>query len=170
MESIYSIKDFAKTLDISICAVRKWEDDYQLCIPRNELGHRFYTQREIDIFKKIIKLKDEGANIHLIRKILVNEGVIEELQEENLPQMAEEKLKLEEFEESIITRIGDYIVQREDQMRREFEEKLEKAKEEIIIKQQEQIQSENSKLMDYIAASREDDTKKKGLFSKLFGK
>lgn len=170
MEGIYTVKDMAKMLSISIGAVRKWEDDYNLKIPRNEMGHRFYTTKELEIFQRIIKLKNEGANIHLIRKVLAKDGIIEELQEDNLPITPIEKLSLEEFEDNIVKKMGEYILHREQELKKEFEDKLGKVKDEILDKQQEQIQGENRKLMDYLAITREEDKKKAFLLEFLANK
>ena len=139
MEGIYNIKKMAEMLEVSIGALRKWEEDYNLKIPRNEMGHRFYTNKELDVFNRIIKLKNEGANIHLIRKILSNEGIIEQLQEDNLPSTAIEKLNLEEFENNIIEKLGKYILDREHELKKDFDKKLERAKDDIIEKQRDQI-------------------------------
>ncbi|HDR5039246.1 TPA: MerR family transcriptional regulator, partial [Bacillus anthracis] len=65
MQGTYSITEVAVKLSISVSAVRKYEQDYSLDIMRNEIGHRVYTDSDIDILKRIIELKKEGANIHL---------------------------------------------------------------------------------------------------------
>jgi len=86
MDSLYSINDVAEEIEISVSTIRKYEKDYSLEIMRNESNNRVYTDKDMEIFKKIVKLKKEGASIHLIRKLLANEGIIA-----NVPEVLEYK-------------------------------------------------------------------------------
>ena len=49
-EMRYTISDAAKMVKVESHVLRYWEDELSLDIPRNEMGHRYYTQREIDVF------------------------------------------------------------------------------------------------------------------------
>ena len=57
--------------------LRYWEEELELTIPRNEMGHRYYTRENIQEFQKIKDLKDQGYQLKAIRMILRN-GEIED--------------------------------------------------------------------------------------------
>ena len=57
--------------------LRYWEDELGLPIPRNELGHRYYTEFHIQLFRQIKQLKEQGYQLKAIRGIL---GKVEENQ------------------------------------------------------------------------------------------
>ena len=66
----FTISELALRLGIKSPTLRKYENDYELYIPRNELGHRFYSQDHLEVFQHILTMKAEGANIHAIKKSL----------------------------------------------------------------------------------------------------
>ena len=44
MEKVrYMISDAAAAVDVETHVLRYWEDELGLDVPRNELGHRYYT-------------------------------------------------------------------------------------------------------------------------------
>ncbi len=164
MHSTYSITEVAERLGISASTVRKYEQDYFLNIMRNEIGHRVYTNTDIDVLEKIIELKQEGANIHLIRKMLDKEEVVElpvEILNNEPFTHATYMSNIEQFKTDIIEEL-------EKQLQEELQEQEERIIKRITQKQLNQMQSENKKLMDYIAATREEN--KRGFFSRLFNR
>lgn len=66
----YIISDAAKLVDVEPHVLRYWEDELGLEIPRNELGHRYYTDRELKIFANVRDLKDKGFQLKAIKLIL----------------------------------------------------------------------------------------------------
>lgn len=70
----YIISDAAKALHVEPHVLRYWEDELNLKIPRNKMGHRIYGEKEIDIFRQIMKWKEEGLALKEIQKkcILAN--------------------------------------------------------------------------------------------------
>ena len=54
--------------------VRYWEEELDLTIPRNEMGHRYYTRENIQEFQKIKELKEKGYQLKAIRMILHNKN------------------------------------------------------------------------------------------------
>lgn len=78
MEKIrYMISDAAHLVNVESHVLRYWEDELELTIPRNEMGHRYYTKDNIKDFQKIKELKDQGYQLKAIRMILHN-GNVEE--------------------------------------------------------------------------------------------
>ena len=63
----YMISDAANLVDVESHVLRYWEDELGLLVPRNEMGHRYYTREHIQQFQKIKELKEKGVEIPEIR-------------------------------------------------------------------------------------------------------
>ena len=50
--------------------LRYWEDELGLEIPRNEMGHRYYTDLHIRLFKQVKNLKEKGYQLKAIKHAL----------------------------------------------------------------------------------------------------
>lgn len=88
MEKVrYMISDAANIVNVESHVLRYWEDELELSIPRNEMGHRYYTKENIQEFQRIKELKEQGYQLKAIRMIVHN-GPIEGLAEE-LPVLSE---------------------------------------------------------------------------------
>lgn len=72
----YMISDAATMAGVESHVLRYWEDELELTIPRNEMGHRYYTRENIQEFQKIKELKEQGYQLKAIRMILHNGGAI----------------------------------------------------------------------------------------------
>lgn len=83
----YMISDAAKLLDVEAHALRYWEEELELKIPRNEMGHRYYREQEIEMLGKIKLLKDKGYQLRAIKMEI--DGMQKEEQEEE----AKEKVR-----------------------------------------------------------------------------
>ena len=66
----YMISDAAQIAGVESHVLRYWEDELGLEVPRNELGHRYYTRENIEQFQKIKELKEQGYQLKAIRMIL----------------------------------------------------------------------------------------------------
>lgn len=166
MDSLYSINDLAQKLEISISTIRKYEQDYRLNIMRNESNNRVYTEADIEVFKKILELKSEGANIHLIRKILAKEDLAHEV-----PVVVEENnfnpYSIDLFQEQLIKHIDDVMTKKVNSLKEEFDIALDKKLEEQEQRIRDQIKTENQKLITYIENTRQ---QKKSIWPNLFRK
>ncbi len=78
----YMISDAAKLLDVEAHALRYWEEELDLKIPRNEMGHRYYREQEIKVLEKIKLLKDKGFQLRAIKMEI--EGMNDEKEEKSL--------------------------------------------------------------------------------------
>ena len=67
----YIISDAANLVNVESHVLRYWEEELELNVPRNELGHRYYTEENIAQFMKIKELKEQGYQLKAI-KILVH--------------------------------------------------------------------------------------------------
>ena len=85
MEKVrYMISDAANIVNVESHVLRYWEDELALDIPRNELGHRYYTKENIKEFQRIKELKEQGYQLKAIRMIVHN-GPLEGLAAEDMP-------------------------------------------------------------------------------------
>jgi DNA-binding transcriptional MerR regulator len=64
------ISDAAAIVGVETHVLRYWEDELDLTIPRNEMGHRYYTRENIQEFQKIKELKEKGYQLKAIRSIV----------------------------------------------------------------------------------------------------
>ncbi|MCL2252900.1 MAG: MerR family transcriptional regulator [Lachnospiraceae bacterium] len=69
-ETRYLISDAAKKVAVESHVLRYWEEELKLPIKRNELGHRYYTEDDIVLFKDVKALKEQGLQLKAIRMIL----------------------------------------------------------------------------------------------------
>lgn len=73
MEKVrYMISDAANIVNVESHVLRYWEDELELSIPRNEMGHRYYTKENIQEFQRIKELKEQGYQLKAIRMIVHN--------------------------------------------------------------------------------------------------
>lgn len=73
MEKVrYMISDAANIVNVESHVLRYWEDELELEVPRNELGHRYYTKENIQEFQRIKELKEQGYQLKAIRMIVHN--------------------------------------------------------------------------------------------------
>ena len=73
MEKVrYMISDAANIVNVESHVLRHWEDELELNVPRNELGHRYYTKENIQEFQRIKELKEQGYQLKAIRMIVHN--------------------------------------------------------------------------------------------------
>lgn len=109
MEKVrYMISDAANIVHVESHVLRYWEDELELDIPRNELGHRYYTKENINEFQRIKDLKEQGYQLKAIRMIVHNlppEAAMEEMPQQQPPQampVQQPVTALQESEQSIL--------------------------------------------------------------------
>lgn len=69
-EMRYLISDAAKKVEVESHVLRYWEEELEIPIKRNELGHRYYTQEDVERFREIKNLKEQGLQLKAIRMIM----------------------------------------------------------------------------------------------------
>ena len=69
-KTIYYISEAAKKVQVESHVLRYWEEELELPIKRNEMGHRCYTEQDIRQLKEIKQLKEQGLQLKAIRTIL----------------------------------------------------------------------------------------------------
>lgn len=69
-EKRYLISDAAKAVQGEPHVLRYWEEELELPIQRTELGHRYYTEEDIQTFQNIKELKERGFQLKAIKVLL----------------------------------------------------------------------------------------------------
>ena len=64
------ISEAAKQVDVESHVLRYWEEELGLTIGRTEMGHRYYTKDDIQLFRCIKKLKDEGMLLRDLKPLI----------------------------------------------------------------------------------------------------
>ena len=76
----YLISDASKKVDVESHVLRYWEDELELDVPRNDMGHRYYTEYHIRLFRQIKELKEKGYQLKAIKNALNKmAGVMEKI-------------------------------------------------------------------------------------------
>ena len=103
MEKVrYMISDAADMVHVETHVLRYWEEELELAIPRNEMGHRYYTRENIKEFQRIKELKEQGYQLRAIRMILHN-GKLETLGDEEAQDWYVNTMD----DEPVIKKVGD---------------------------------------------------------------
>ncbi|MCD8150022.1 MAG: MerR family transcriptional regulator [Clostridiales bacterium] len=68
----YMISDASNRIQVEAHVLRYWEEELELDVPRNEMGHRYYTEENIRQFEQIKKLKAEGFQLKAIKMLIHN--------------------------------------------------------------------------------------------------
>lgn len=92
-----TISEAAKELKIETHVLRYWEEELGIHIPRNEMGHRVYRDKEMHLFHNIIELKHQGFQLRAIKLLLADLKEGEELNLSKLIEMREEINRRVEF-------------------------------------------------------------------------
>lgn len=69
-ETRYMISDTSRQLKVEPHVLRYWEDELDMKIKRNEMGHRYYTADDIRVLQTIREMKDHGFQLKAIKQIL----------------------------------------------------------------------------------------------------
>ena len=78
----FMISEAAKQVHVESHVLRYWEEELGLTIGRTEMGHRYYTADDIQLFRCIKKLKDEGMLLKDLKPLI--------------PELKETRLRLKE--------------------------------------------------------------------------
>lgn len=125
-KTIYYISEAAKKVQVESHVLRYWEEELQLPIRRNEMGHRCYTEQDVKQLKEIKALKEQGLQLKAIRTVLFkiqpekNERTTEGEEQDYKMQIGKDRLmemvkdrveeKAKEKEEMLLNRTHKYVV------------------------------------------------------------
>ena len=114
MEKVrYMISDAADMVHVETHVLRYWEEELELSIPRNEMGHRYYTRENIKEFQRIKELKEQGYQLKAIRMIL-HTGKLDGFSsiEESGKKLSEEQSRKESTEDWYVNTMEEDIIEK----------------------------------------------------------
>ena len=82
----FMISEAAKQVQVESHVLRYWEEELDIPIGRTEMGHRYYTKDDIQLFCCIKKLKDEGMLLKDLKPLI--------------PELKATRLKMKESKET----------------------------------------------------------------------
>ena len=113
MSNYLFISDAAKEVKVESHVLRYWEEELHLPIKRNELGHRYYTQEDVERFKQIKGMKERGLQLKAIKMIL-RDGKLDVLSVRQGQNGSTERLEEEKNEESSVASVQGEPMDREE--------------------------------------------------------
>lgn len=66
----YMIKEAAKRVNVETHVLRYWEEELNLTIGRTEMGHRYYTEEDVQLFNCIKELKEQGMLLKDLKNLI----------------------------------------------------------------------------------------------------
>lgn len=66
----YMISEAAKRVSVETHVLRYWEDELALTIGRTEMGHRYYTEDDVQLFHCIKELKEQGMQLRELKNLI----------------------------------------------------------------------------------------------------
>ncbi len=89
-ETRYMISEASKRIDIEQHTLRYWEEELDLHILRNEMGHRYYREEDIEVLKAVKILKEKGYQLRAIKMLLPEIQKLSNLDKEEVEKMQQE--------------------------------------------------------------------------------
>lgn len=89
-ETRYMISEASKRIGIEQHTLRYWEEELDLHILRNELGHRYYREEDIEVLKAVKILKEKGYQLRAIKMLLPEIQKLSSLDKEEVDKMQKE--------------------------------------------------------------------------------
>jgi len=84
------ISEASKRIDIEQHTLRYWEEELGLHILRNEMGHRYYREEDIEVLKAVKILKEKGYQLRAIKMLLPEIQKLSNLDKEEVEKMQQE--------------------------------------------------------------------------------
>ena len=69
-ERIYTISEAAAKVEVETHVLRYWEEELEINIRRNDMGHRCYEEKDIKILQRVKMLKDKGIQLKAIKDVV----------------------------------------------------------------------------------------------------
>lgn len=66
----YMISEAAKRVNVETHVLRYWEEELELSIGRTEMGHRYYTEEDVQLFNCIKELKEQGLLLKELKNLI----------------------------------------------------------------------------------------------------
>ena len=124
----YMISDASRMVEVESHVLRYWEEELELPIARNEMGHRYYTEDDIQLLKHIKKLKERGYQLKAIKMDISENGELippeETLPQEIKPDKAavlnSNAEKMQQFQNVLSKALGQALKENQDCLGKEL--------------------------------------------------
>jgi MerR family transcriptional regulator, light-induced transcriptional regulator len=112
----HMISDASKHIDVEQHTLRYWEEELDLHIPRNEMGHRYYQDEDIELLKAVKVLKEKGYQLRAIKMLLPEIQKMSHSNSDNINKLQTEweQKYLDEFSEENLPMPMDVTATRTD--------------------------------------------------------
>lgn len=90
-ESKYTVSEAVQLIGVSDHVLRYWQSQLDLSIGRNNMGHRCYTNTDIDKFRMVKKLMAKGIQLKAIKLMLPEFECYEDFDDQMIIKMEEEQ-------------------------------------------------------------------------------
>lgn len=91
----YTITELSESLKITDHALRYYEKEFNIKIPKDERGRRFYSAEHANIMYQIKSMRDQGLEIKAIKKIFQSEAIINETPPPTIDDESKSLVKVE---------------------------------------------------------------------------
>jgi len=113
------ISEASKKIQVETHVLRYWEDELKLPISRNELGHRYYRETDIELLKAVKKLKEQGFQLKAVKMLLPNINKLDSLDPQTMVRLKDELnervIGMEDTNKEIEEDEGTSLIPREDE-------------------------------------------------------
>lgn len=118
----YLISEVSELTGLEAHVLRYWEEELGLEIGRNELGHRYYTDNDIDMLIKAKEMKNKGFQLRAIKAELFGKADIIPIHNENIEVEKTEPIRdrdarMEQFKAILAEVISESIKDSNDDLR-----------------------------------------------------
>ena len=166
-ETRYMISDASKQVGVEAHVLRYWEEELNLPIMRNEMGHRYYTEENIRCLKHVREMKEKGFQLKAI--CMAMNSQIESAEELMVQNFAEPGADANSVSEVQMTEKGNIKTERQSQARELvmelFRQVLEENNQILTAGMKEQVGDHVIKQMDYLF--REQEEKEEARFKRF---
>lgn len=69
-ETRYLISDASRRLKVEPHVLRYWEEELDMKIKRNEMGHRYYTVDDMRVLQVVQEMKNQGIQLRAIKQLI----------------------------------------------------------------------------------------------------
>lgn len=161
----YLISETAKRVGVESHALRHWEEELSLPIGRTEMGHRYYTEEDIQLFCCIKELKEQGVLLKEIKEILPDilhtKALLKEKHSTSLlatdtdecPEPVTDNLGLIEFQEFLGSTLQTVISENnkilEENITRNVSEKVAKEMD-MLLRTKERLEEDRYRKLDHL--------------------
>lgn len=91
MEEVrYMISEASKRIGVESHTLRYWEEELDLPINRNEMGHRYYRDSDTELLRSIKQLKEQGFQLKAIKMLLPGLNNLEHLDNQTIHRLKNE--------------------------------------------------------------------------------